>query len=275
MKFQQALGCCYLINNGMNSLLRLLSILLFAVSTTVFADLKCDVDLQYGFIVNAEHIRVVDEHITRYQINADDQLIVGGHWITLNEQQQADIKALSDGVHEVMPKMTLLAVEGVKLAVDTIEHVYVGLVGRDHKTYEKVQNALHRVKKKVSKKFIHVGDNYYIGPGNLESVDEFVDQELEEELEQAIDTSVGGVLSAIAGLSSSNDEEMEQRIDELSQRLELLGEQMDSQVAPRANTLRKKAHWFCKRMKKLNEIEERLRESIPELQPYDAIHVGD
>ena len=268
--------CCFatkmnLLSKKLNCVL---SSLLFLVACQVNADLKCDVDLHYGFIVTEDRIRVVDEHVTRYQINADNQLIVDGHWIQLDEQQQADIKELSDTVHDIVPKMILLAVEGVELAVDTVQHVYVGLVGSDHQSYEKIEKALERVKKKVQKKFIHAGESYYIGPGSLEDVDEFVDQELEDEIESAISTSLGGILSAIGGLTSGNDANMEKRIDELSLRLEQMGEEIEKSVSPRAGTLRKKAQWFCSRIKSLNEIEERLRGSIRELEPYDVIVVG-
>ncbi|MCY7296015.1 YggN family protein [Alteromonas sp. a30] len=238
------------------------------------AALDCNVDLKYGFIIDHNRIRVVDGHITRYQINDFNQLIVGGHWITLSEKQREDVRALAESVHEVMPQMTLMAVDGVKLAVDTVQQVYIGLVGTDHKSYEKLTSALERVKKKVDKKFIHSGDNYYVGPGSLENVDELVDQQLEEEIEQAIDTSLGGILSAIAGLTSGSDADMERRVNELYERLELMGAHIERNIEPRTGSLRKKAQWFCERIESLNDIEERLRESIPQLQPYDAIVVG-
>lgn len=255
-------------------ILRCLAAFSLFFTSIAFADLDCRVDLQYGFIVNEHHIRVVHESVTRYQINGDDQLIVGGEWIPLSEQQKQDIKALSDNVHEVMPKMILLAVDGVELAIDTVQQVYTGLVGTDHSSYHRIHKALKRVKKKVTKKFVHSDSNYYIGPGSLENVEEFVDQELEEELEQAINTSVGGILSAIAGLSTGGDMNMEQRITELSERLEAMDEHFESKIEPKADTLRKKARWFCERMESINEIEDRLRASIPQLQPFDAIVVG-
>jgi len=256
-------------------ILRCLAAFSLLFASLVHAELDCRVDLQYGFIVNENRIRVVHESVTRYQINGDDQLIVGGQWIQLNDQQKQDIKTLSDNVHEVMPKMILLAVDGVELAIDTVQQVYTGLVGTDHSSYRRIHRALKRVKKKVNKKFVHSDSNYYIGPGSLENVEEFVDQELEEELEQAINTSVGGILSAIAGLSAGNDLDMEERINALSERLEAMDEHFESNIEPQAETLRKKARWFCERMESINEIEERLRASIPQLQPFDAIVVGE
>lgn len=254
---------------------RLVFFLLCICSANAQADLKCDVDLNYGMVVGETRIRIVDEAITKYQINNDDQLIVAGHWLELDEEQALLLKELSDGLHYVVPKMTLLATEGVDLAVDTVQHVYIGLVGSDHKSYAKLESSLERVKEKVKKKFIQSNQNFYIGPGSLEKVDELVDQELEEQIEQAINTSLGGILSAIGGLNPGNDADMEQRIEDLSQRLEVMGEEIERTVGPKADTLRKKARWFCKKMERLNDIEEKLRDKVPELKPFNVIIVGD
>lgn len=253
--------------------MRLFPLLLVCFAWPAVAGIKCDVDLNYGLIVNRQQIRVIDESHTLYQINGEEQLIVGGNWINITPEQTEQLSMLSSGLHYVVPKMTLLATEGVQLAVETVEQVYTGLVGRDHKSYEKLQDALMRVHIKVKEKFGRSYDNYFMGPGNLENVDTLVDAELEVELEEAIDTSLGGILSAISGLAKG-DAETEQRIENLSQRLETMGEEIERQVGPKADNLRQKAKWFCHKMTKLDEVEETLRASIPELQPYNVIISG-
>lgn len=222
-------------------MIRLVLIFLTFAAFSAQADLKCEVDLNYGLVVTEKSIRVLNESHTLYQINHGDQLIVGGNWIQLNEKQLEKVKQFAGGLHYSVPKMIILATEGVNMAIDTVEHVYVGLVGTDHKSFEKLTSALGRVKEKVKKKFIHSSDNYYIGPGSLENVDDLVDQELEAQIEQAINTSLGGVLSAIGGLTSGDNEDMEQRMEELSQRLEVMGDEIERTVGPKADSLRKKS----------------------------------
>ena len=63
----------------------------------------------------------------------------------------------------------------------------------------------------VKEKFIRANDNFYMGPGRLEQVNDLVDRELEEQLEEAMSTSVGGILSAIGGLVA-NGEGSEEKI---------------------------------------------------------------
>ncbi|WP_340678432.1 YggN family protein [Paraglaciecola sp.] len=245
----------------------------------VKADFNCEVALQYGLVVTDQQIRVIDHSRTVYQINGDSQLIVGGNWIELSDPtQQQQLAELANGLHMVVPKMILLANEGVELAVETVEQVYSGLMGKDHKSQEKLQASLSRVQKSVREKFIHANNTYYMGPGRLENVDDFVDRELEEQIEQAMSTSVGGILSAIGGLvtsEQSTEQSTEQKIDELAQRLENMGVEIEQNVAPKAQSLKQKAEWFCKKFKALDDVEESLRASVHQLQPYDILATGE
>ena len=235
---------------------------------------ECEVSLDYGVVVNERQIRVIGSGgRTEYQINHPAQLIVQGEWIHLDEQQERELAELSAGIHHVVPKMILLANEGVELAVETIEQVYGGLV-KDDKSQKKLQKSLNRVKESVREKFIRANDNFYMGPGSLEQVDDLVDRELEEQLEEAMSTSVGGILSAIGGLAA-NDENSEDQIAVIAQKLENMGEELEQTVGPKAEYLKLKAQWFCKKFKELDKAEDKLRESIKELQPYNVLLTGN
>jgi hypothetical protein len=250
-------------------------LLLCVFCSSAYADLNCEVALQFGLVINQQQIRVIDNSRTVYQINGDSQLMVGGNWVELSDpKQQQNLADLANGLHLVVPKMILLANEGVELAVETVEQVYSGLMGKDHKSQEKLQESLARVQKSVREKFIHANDTYYMGPGRLENVDDFVDRELEEQIEQVMSTSVGGILSAIGGLVTS-EQSTEEKVEELTQKLGDVGNALEQNVAPKAQSLKQKAEWFCKKFKELDKVEEDLRRTVPELQPYDILATGD
>jgi hypothetical protein len=254
---------------------RLLTLLL--LSSFAYGETDCEVSLNYGVVVTDEQIRVLG-HGGRavYQLNHPNQLIVKGEWIELDTQQKRDIARLSTGIHMVVPKMILLANEGVELAVETIEQVYGGLV-KDDKSQQKLQKSLERVKHSVKEKFIRTNDNFYMGPGmgpsSLEQVDDLVDRELEEQFEQALSTSIGGILSAIGGLVA-NGESTEEKIAAIAKQLETMGENIEQNIEPKAQTLKHKAKWFCNKFKELDLLEDELRGSIPALQPFDVISTG-
>ena len=229
--------------------------------------------LNYGVVVSDQQIRVIGQGGRAvYQINHPAQLFVQGEWINLDEQQERELTELSAGIHHVVPKMILLANEGVELAVVTIEQVYSGLV-KDDDSQKKLQKSLERVQISVKEKFIRANDNFYMGPGRLEQVNDLVDRQLEEQLEEAMSTSVGGILSAIGGLVA-NGEVSEEKIAAIAKQLESMGEELGQTVGTKADTLKHKAQWFCNRFKELDKSEDRLRASIKELQPYNVLLTG-
>lgn len=253
--------------------MRFLVFTLLLISSIVDAGSDCEVSLDYGVVVSKKQIRIIG-HGGRavYQINQPAQLIVQGEWIDLNEQQERELIELSKGIHLVVPKMILLANEGVSLAIETIEQVYGGLV-KDKKSQRKLQKSLDRVRNSVKDKFIRSQDNFYMGPGSLEHVNDLVDSELEEQLEEAISTSIGGILSAIGGLVV-NSQGSEDKIAAIANQLESIGEGISQNMGPKAEILKRKAQWFCDKFKELDVAEDRLRGSIKELRPYNVLLTG-
>ena len=210
----------------------LFTICLFAgLSTSAQAEYTCNIDFAYGIAVNNEQLRVMDKTRTVVQVNDQNQLFVGGRWQTLNEQERQWLEEYSSGLHYVVPKMIILATEGVDLAIDTIEHVYLGLVGSDHDSYERLNAAMKRVQNRVKDKFRHASNHYCINTGSGE-----VNQE---------------------------------KVAEITRQLNNVGEHLD--VGDKATTLRKKAEWFCEKLKRLDVAEENLRASVPAFKPYNII----
>lgn len=253
--------------------MRFLVMTFLFITSNVHAGTECEVSLNYGVVVSEKQIRVIgDGGRPLYQINHPAQLIIQGDWIDLDQQQELDLTELSTGIHQIVPKMILLANEGVELAIDTIKQVYGGLV-KDDKSQKKLQKSLERVQMNVNEKFIRSNDNFYMGPGSFEQVNDMVDRELEEQLEEAMSTSIGGILSAIGGLVA-NGESSEDKIAAITNKLESMGEEIGQTVGPKAETLKLKAKWFCNRFKELDKIEDKLRASIKELKPYDVLLTG-
>ena len=118
------------------------SLLLLVSSQQAWAEFTCDIDFSYGLVVNPEQIRVMDKSRTIMQINGSEQLFIGGRWQSLDKEQRRWLRDYADGLHYVVPKMIVLATEGVDLAIKNIDHVYLGLVGSDHESYERLRKAM-------------------------------------------------------------------------------------------------------------------------------------
>ncbi|MBT0585097.1 DUF2884 family protein [Alteromonas oceanisediminis] len=254
--------------------LAILIVLLIALPYSASAGMRCTIDFNYGLVVNNSHIRVMEESRTVLQINNEKQLFIGGRLVPLDTQQELLLKEYAEGLHYVVPKMIIMATEGIELAIDTIDQVYQGIVGAEHGSYEKLQKAMDRARDEVRDNFRHASNHYFIGPGSLEQVDDFVDQQIEAQLGEAISTSLGGILSVIGGLNSA-DGNTEERMQALSERLEQMSVTLDNDVGSRANNLRDKAKWFCAKIEDLNRVEEKLHNTIPAFSRFDVIVEND
>ena len=81
--------------------------------------------------------------------------------------------------------------------------------------------------------------------------------------------SIGGILSAIAGMDDSKVELSDQRVAEITRQLEAVGEDLDLDAGPAS--LNNKAQWFCEKLQRLNVLEDKLRQHVPALKPFDVI----
>lgn len=249
----------------------ILLLLLVVGAPVARADFTCHADFNYSIVVKENQIRVIGDSITLLQINNDSQLFVEGTWIKLDEAQTRLLTEYATGLHKIIPQMTVLGAEGVDLAIETIESVFIGLVGEDSESFDKLKTSMDRVRYRVHEKFKYTNEYYYIGEGSLEDVDDYVDSQLEKELEKAISTSIGGILSAVGGLNGNNSEVTSDKLHALFARLQNMEGDLQQDMPSKVSGLKSKAKWFCQKLIELNKIEEQLRKSIPQLADYDII----
>ena len=53
---------------------------------------QCDINFNYGVVINPSHVRILQGSQTSVQINNDQQLFIGGREIDLDKQQKELLK---------------------------------------------------------------------------------------------------------------------------------------------------------------------------------------
>lgn len=226
--------------------------IIFSCAHRVRAEFLCSIDFEYGLVVSETQIRFLQKSQTLQQINEQSDLFILGRQQSLTAEQQVLLQEYSATLHDIVPQMIMLATEGADIAIDAIDRVYKGFVGKDNESYERMRDTMQKTKMKIKDKFRHASGHYFIAPGSLESVDEFVDAELEAEMEDAISASVGGVLSAIGGVDDPAT---------------MVNEDPQGPTV----SLKTKAQQFCSQLHLLDVLEEQLRSSSPQLDMLDVI----
>ncbi|MFC3093027.1 DUF2884 family protein [Alteromonas sediminis] len=220
------------------------SLMLLGTSMKVQAGYSCSFDLRYGVAVSDDHIRVLKQDRTVVQINRARYLFIEGKLKRLDQEQQDLLYAYARGFHDVVPEVTLLAKEGVGLVTDNITRIYSGLVGAEVESAQRLLSQMKKVKEKVKHKFGRSYNYYYINPSKVESEDD-ITTSLEAQLETGF-SNVSGIVTAIGTFDSSSETEQ-------------------------TSELRKRAHITCKKLYKLNKLEDALLSKVRGLTPYDVI----
>lgn len=235
------------------------------------AHYSCDVDLNYGVVVDHQQLRVVLDYHTKYQINQQRQLFVGGQWLKLGDQQAELVHEYAKGLHAVIPQVTLLATAGIDLAADTIQQMYLTLVGSDHDSYEKLDAAIVRIKDRVRKKFRYARTYYYLGASTNDTLDEFEDADLSLPLSTKLTTSLGSILTTLGTMDSDKLAVDRAEMAMINQRLAHYAANSDTEGPPLGSSLPEKARWYCSYFEKLDALEQKLQDGIPQLSGLDLI----
>ncbi len=251
-----------------------LSMLCFAGSVVwqpAAAHYACDIDLNYGVVVEDEQIRVIKDYFTVYQINHQQQLFVGGNWLKLTDQQARLVTDYANGLHAIVPQVTLLATTGIDLAAESVQQMFTSLLGSEHDSYEKLNVAVKHIKKMVRVKFRYKRTFYYLGPSYIEELEEFDNNELMAPFSKSLTTTVGSILTMLGAIDSDRLVVDEVEMAAINQRLAHYAANSDSVGPPGHTTLPEKARWYCDYFIKLDNMEQQMRRAIPELAQIDLI----
>ena len=142
---------------------------------TRHAQTHCDVELTHGLIITDDIIRIVDNNQTRVQINQDQQLVVRGQWIELNEQETAVLHQYSMMIRDTVPELVDLATDGVNIGLSAIEDVVTGLSDKEP---EILKTQLQYVERALRDKFKRGDDFFFIALQSLSKLDDFFAQEV-------------------------------------------------------------------------------------------------
>lgn len=264
-------------NKGMKFFFISFWLLVISVVSSAFqpayAHYACDVDLNYGVVVNDNQLRVLKKYQTLYQINDQQQLFVAGHWLKLTPAQAGLVQEYAEGLHALVPQVTLLATIGIDLATDTVQQMYESLVGSDHDSYERLNVAIDKIKHRVRKKFRYARANYYIGPSSSNLSDEFEDDDFGLPISTTLTTSAGAILTSLGSMDSDKLAIDKQAMDNINQQLARYALKTGVDGPPAQSTLAQKARWYCDYFARLDAMEAELQMTIPEMAQLNLIDI--
>ena len=246
------------------------SLLLATLPLFSVAQSKCDVELGHGLIITDSVIRIVDNGQTRVQINNDNQLLIQGYWIDLSERETQVLHEYSKGIRDTVPELVSLATDGVNLGLSAIEQVVEGM---SDKKPEVLQTQLKYVERALMDKFKRGDDFFFIAPQSLSKIDDFFTKEISQKIHSAVYGSLGAILMSLGDAFKSREGNIEDRITDMGQRMDIITKEIDKSLQKKAQQLESKADEYCECLNTLDETEARLQAIVPRLAAYDLVQI--
>jgi hypothetical protein len=254
----------------MNLLTPALIAISFAVNSV--SAQHCDINFNYGVVINPSHVRILQESQTYVQINHDKQLFIRGREINLDEQQIQLLTQYSQGIRKQVPEIVAIAIEGVDIGLKAVNKVIAGLTGENSASHQKIQKRFDEMQYRLRERFNHSDTNYYIASQDFDDFDEIFTGAFEQEIESIVTESIGTILIAVGEAMTTNEEKSsEQRVETFDQRIKGMEKDLQLEIEPRAQEIEQKAAQFCKSLKALEQLESKLQESISQLSEFTLI----
>jgi len=236
---------------------------------------QCDINFNYGVIIDPAHVRIVSHGQTYVQINGQHQLFVNGREISLNNEQKHQLSEYTSGIRLQVPAIVSIAIEGVELGLKAVNKVISSLTGENSASHQQFQEKFDEMKWRLRARFNHSDESYYIAPQDFDDFDEIFAGEFEKEIETIVSDSVGTILVAVGEAMTHREEQStEQRVETFDQRIETMGNDIKLDISNQANALEEKAEKICASLVTLDDIENKLQLEIPALSEFNLIETN-
>lgn len=236
---------------------------------------QCDINFNYGVIIDPAHLRIVNHGQTYVQINGQHQLFVNGREIALNAEQKIQLSEYTQGIRKQVPAIVSVAIEGVELGLKAVNKVISSLTGENSASHQQFQEKFDEMKWRLRTRFNHSDESYYIAPQDFDDFEQIFAGEFESEIESIVSDSVGTILVAVGEAMTHKEEQSpEQRVETFDQRIETMGSDIKLDISKQATALEAKAAKLCASLIKLDDIENKLQLEIPALAAFNLIETN-
>ena len=234
-------------------------------------DKDCNIEFDHTLQVTPGYVSIVDAGDELYRITPDGILSVAGSEVTLTAEQQKQAALYAEGLRNESQQILLLAKEAVNIAVEGVTIAFDVLdIDRDEGD---LADVLQEIDQRMAENWGNPEGTYSIGPDGISDFESVIGEPLGEELEEKLEDAIAGSVVKMVWnafkLAFTDEEELEQRIEQkVADR--------EDQIELAAEKLEVRAEGLCRAMSDLNLLEDHLRSEIPPMREHNLLRVrGD
>jgi hypothetical protein len=241
-----------------------------ATSTATLAN-ECDINIEGDIELDEEIIMIETEDGDRIRFN-DSELWVNRQPVDLTPTQQSYVSDYFNGIQQSVPLTFDIAMEAIDIAGTGVTAAFGGLLGEDDELIDELNDSFSTFKERMHDSFYNASGRMHFSSsssgGNNFFGDAF-DEELSEEIESLVSRSVGRLMIALGTQMLFGDSEG----SDFERRMEAFGEDLEQQMELKAEHIEEKADELCDTLLAVESSEDKLRDSIPELENFHMLNV--
>ncbi|MCG9578343.1 YggN family protein [Vibrio tubiashii] len=228
---------------------------------------QCKVDLKNEIHLNGERIEIVQTSGEKAIVDADNNLLIHGEKIELNNEQQQAIAQYRDNLNDYLPRAKKIAQDGLALANDIVDDVAVSFDAPE---------AFEGVKQSMKQFYADIEARYYNNGDLVLPADSFgsLSETWAEDFEKAKALlNEEFIASAFNAMSEKMKAEGGLNLTEMANAMSELKERIAERLKQHAVEVEQQGEEFCDSLDQMAEQEQQLHKKIPELKDYQLFTI--
>jgi hypothetical protein len=228
---------------------------------------KCDVHFTSDFWVKPSGVHSTQANRV-YVLKRDGEVRVDGAQLRLSAQQRALVADYTDDLQAFMPALVAFVKDMLHTVGNVMANALAQALGKDSEPVVKVRQSLALSETRFTERLAAHPGEYRVVNKQLDVLDQVFDDDVENTVEDAIQASLGGVWSMLSSAIFSDEGQFDQRMADFGVKMARFGEQVERDMETQEPALEQRGEALCDRAAGIEQLEYRLRETIPELAHY-------
>jgi len=205
---------------------------------------RCDINLEGELNFAEDTLTITTESNEKVKITDTYMVYVNDKKLTLSDQETKWVQAYYDGIEETIPQVMTVAAEGIKIANYAVTEVLRGFLGNDSRVAAQLETKMNDLYTKLNE---HVYQNPKSLTFNTETLEKELglgadfDAEVDQIMSEVMENAMGEFLVQM-GRSMLNGEGS---MTTFEQRMEKMGEQIESTMESQTDGIKKEAEKLC------------------------------
>jgi Protein of unknown function (DUF2884) len=198
------------------------------------------------------------------------RLFFDGQEAKLNAADQARILEMEKQMRQLVPQAQAIALEASDIAFAALIETAKALAPADTKLQAELAKA-----RLQSSKAIRAPDFFVNNNNSGDMLDNgVVEQAIAPVMAQYLTVIAGNTVSEVIAIAVSNDEQAKLKGQAFADRMQNMKQILEKEVEKRAEALAPRAETFCKGMKNLDAIENKISYQFPNQQPFELFRIS-